>query len=467
MSGSQVNKHNETKKTDDSARNAKLTPQESLDKALKAAQHITHEHNPAANSIKQVAKQLSEALAKITELENKIHTELASHGAGSSHESTAQLQSDLKQAKAQLSALKDGVTKFNSAMASQGSHHRLKVNGSKIEFTAVSAGQAAGKSKDAKAAHHTHTEAAAMATDAKGSPTLDVNQKIHPGVEKTPFYHVLKTAVQATAAELAAKATKAGTAAPTTEQLKAHASHIHIKDMAATGGEGVGATSAGQGVGGPTQTPFYKNLKQAASGQKTGGAGAAGGKGKAGGKGHVGSLSASASGAAGGAGGSAAAAHSSSSLSAADTAGLDAGTPGGSLTSAASGDPYAGYPNINGLLMAVLLQCYKSGQDQLKEMALRLKDTNKKKDAMRAQLKGLRTADKKTADANPTSTTSGPSVATQAAEDKLNSLGDDAQLQQMDLQNLAQNQSQLLQMISDFSKNTNTNSLAIIRNIAG
>jgi hypothetical protein len=50
-------------------------------------------------------------------------------------------------------------------------------------------------------------------------------------------------------------------------------------------------------------------------------------------------------------------------------------------------------------------------------------------------------------------------------EQKLNTLGDDAQLAQMDLQNILQRQQQLIQMMSTISKQLNDNAMAIIRKI--
>lgn len=52
-------------------------------------------------------------------------------------------------------------------------------------------------------------------------------------------------------------------------------------------------------------------------------------------------------------------------------------------------------------------------------------------------------------------------------EEKLNELGDDAQLANVDLQNVLQKQQQLLQMISNISKMLHDTSMAVIRKIGG
>jgi len=52
-------------------------------------------------------------------------------------------------------------------------------------------------------------------------------------------------------------------------------------------------------------------------------------------------------------------------------------------------------------------------------------------------------------------------------EDKLNSIGDDAQLANVDLQNMLQKQQQTLQMMSNISKQLNDTAMAIIRKMGG
>jgi len=54
-----------------------------------------------------------------------------------------------------------------------------------------------------------------------------------------------------------------------------------------------------------------------------------------------------------------------------------------------------------------------------------------------------------------------------ALEDKLNSVGDDAQLANIDLQNALQKQQQLVQMISNISKLLNDTAMNVIRKIGG
>jgi hypothetical protein len=52
-------------------------------------------------------------------------------------------------------------------------------------------------------------------------------------------------------------------------------------------------------------------------------------------------------------------------------------------------------------------------------------------------------------------------------EDKLNSIGDDAQLADVDLQNVLQKQQQVLQMMSNISKQQHDTAMAVIRKIGG
>jgi len=52
-------------------------------------------------------------------------------------------------------------------------------------------------------------------------------------------------------------------------------------------------------------------------------------------------------------------------------------------------------------------------------------------------------------------------------EEELNSLGDDAQLANIDLQNALQKQQQLIQMISNISKTLSETALAVIQKIGG
>jgi hypothetical protein len=52
-------------------------------------------------------------------------------------------------------------------------------------------------------------------------------------------------------------------------------------------------------------------------------------------------------------------------------------------------------------------------------------------------------------------------------EDKLNTMGDDAQLANVDLQNVLQKQQQTLQMLSNISKLTHDTCMAVIRKMGG
>ena len=52
-------------------------------------------------------------------------------------------------------------------------------------------------------------------------------------------------------------------------------------------------------------------------------------------------------------------------------------------------------------------------------------------------------------------------------EDKLNTIGDDAQLANVDLQNMLQKQQQTLQMMSNISKSLHDTAMAVIRKMGG
>jgi hypothetical protein len=52
-------------------------------------------------------------------------------------------------------------------------------------------------------------------------------------------------------------------------------------------------------------------------------------------------------------------------------------------------------------------------------------------------------------------------------EDKLNSVGDDSQLADIDLQNILQKQQQTLQMMSNISKLVHDTAMSVIRKIGG
>ena len=52
-------------------------------------------------------------------------------------------------------------------------------------------------------------------------------------------------------------------------------------------------------------------------------------------------------------------------------------------------------------------------------------------------------------------------------EDKLNTIGDDAQLANVDLQNMLQKQQRTLQMMSNISKSLHDTAMAVIRKMGG
>ena len=54
-----------------------------------------------------------------------------------------------------------------------------------------------------------------------------------------------------------------------------------------------------------------------------------------------------------------------------------------------------------------------------------------------------------------------------STEDRLNTVGDDAQLANVDLQNMLQKQQQTLQMMSNISKSLHDTAMSVIRKIGG
>ncbi len=470
--------------------------------AAEAAQKLATAKHPTKDQAESVAKTLSTALAAASSVIDSIDKNMSA-----GEKITDRVQAAWNTATGGIASIKAAVDKFNNASVARGSVLRLKISGTEVSVSTMSASQSGRTSSD-KSARNARADTDALARDNGVAATPLDGIAIHDGIEKSPYYPILRQAAEATAADHTIASSSSGGASSsggtsgsggtssnsgssasnssgssnsgTSSSSGSHTSKYTVAAQAArarTAGNGEGSTSAGEGS--PIMTALLANLNRIAKAKKGETGNAASGKSSNTAKPTAaagGQNTAQAASASGGTGTgydagdlsaqNADAANNMRAGSDSDSAGLD-GAPGGTLSSG-GGDPFVGYPNINGLLMAVLLLCYKDGQKDLRAMALRLKETNSKKNALRTQLDSSRKADdKKQAGANSTAADTGPSTKTQGLEDKLNSLGDDAQMQQLQLQNLAQNQSQLLQMISDFSKNANSNSMAIIRNIAG
>jgi hypothetical protein len=164
------------------------------------------------------------------------------------------------------------------------------------------------------------------------------------------------------------------------------------------------------------------------------------------------------------------------------------------------------------LVLTVMLECSKENAEVLRELMERMRSENKKKQALRAYLRALRKFRAKVmaaAHKHGVDLCSGgdrvsailaelfgkhvlayevsdiafelciPNRVTRADvssfasldneialwEEKLNALGDDSQLANIDLQNALQKQQQCLQMISNVSKMTHDTAMSIIRNM--
>jgi len=177
--------------------------------------------------------------------------------------------------------------------------------------------------------------------------------------------------------------------------------------------------------------------------------------------------------------------------------------------------PSIDYQDVNALVQQVLREAYGQNTEDLRHYAEKVKHFNSQKEMVRGFLSDLRelsTASRekaigegKTGDALDTAGLSGTGSFYSAGgaeaetammmgmpqslsdlpagkevdslaklddyiktwEDKLNSIGDDAQLANVDLQNMLQKQQQTLQMLSNISKALHDTAMAIIRKMGG
>ncbi len=118
--------------------------------------------------------------------------------------------------------------------------------------------------------------------------------------------------------------------------------------------------------------------------------------------------------------------------------------------------------DINGLIQYVLRQSYMESNKDLQFYAAKVKHTNEQKQAVRNYLESLRNMQ-----GGISSSTASEDInnAIAAAEENLNSIGDDAQLANIDLQNTLQKQQQTIQMLSNISKVLHDTAMAVIRKI--
>ena len=143
---------------------------------------------------------------------------------------------------------------------------------------------------------------------------------------------------------------------------------------------------------------------------------------------------------------------------------LHAGTPGETLArslpasrfEAVALNPQPLPPkDINEMVQWVLRESYTSSTEDLRFFAEKVKFFNEAKKQVRDALHGAREA------------LGEVDSHIQGLEDKLNSVGDDAQLANVDLQNTLQKQQQTLQMMSNISKLVHDTMSSLIRKIGG
>ena len=143
---------------------------------------------------------------------------------------------------------------------------------------------------------------------------------------------------------------------------------------------------------------------------------------------------------------------------------LHAGTPGETLARslpASRFDAVALNPqplppkDINQLVQWVLRESYTSATEDLRSYAEEVKFFNDAKKQVRDELHGAREA------------LGEVDSHIKGLEAKLNSVGDDAQLANVDLQNTLQKQQQTLQMMSNISKQVHDTAMSVIRKIGG
>jgi hypothetical protein len=107
----------------------------------------------------------------------------------------------------------------------------------------------------------------------------------------------------------------------------------------------------------------------------------------------------------------------------------------------------------NELVQIVLREAYLESNSDLRAYAEKVKYFNEVQKEMRDELKRLQ------------SLKAGVEGQIKCLEDKLDIVGDDAQLANVDLQNVLQKQQQTLQMMSNISKLLNDTAMAVIRKI--
>ena len=118
--------------------------------------------------------------------------------------------------------------------------------------------------------------------------------------------------------------------------------------------------------------------------------------------------------------------------------------------------------DINDLIQYVLRQSYMESNRDLQFYAAKVRHMNEQKQAIRDYLQSLREMQH---GMSSRAVLEDLKNAIDAAEEKLKSIGDDAQLANIDLQNTLQKQQQTIQILSNISKVLHDTAMAVIRKI--
>ena len=126
--------------------------------------------------------------------------------------------------------------------------------------------------------------------------------------------------------------------------------------------------------------------------------------------------------------------------------------------------------DIMTIIATALRDSYLQMNEDLAYYASKVKGFNQQKSDLRDKLKDMRKQHAAMGPDDPEAE-NGPKAMLeaeiQALEDDLSTVGDDAQLANVDLQNALQKQQQTLQLMSNVSKMTHDTAMAVIRKIGG
>jgi hypothetical protein len=128
------------------------------------------------------------------------------------------------------------------------------------------------------------------------------------------------------------------------------------------------------------------------------------------------------------------------------------------------------FGDIESLVQWVLRESYLQQTEDLRDYADKVRHYNEMKSKLREELQrtsGTAAASRTTAGTPAAHTASTSSLRTRELEQKLKSVGDDAQLANVQLQSVLQKQQQTLQQMSSISKKLHDTAAGVIRNIRG